>query len=85
MTIKIMGTMGFPLWCSGVSMLGGLTQWAKDPALLQLQLGLQLWLGSHPWPGISICHRAAKKKKKNNTGNSNGITRSERRLDSHLK
>ena len=35
----------------------GLAQWVKDPGLLQLQLG------SDPWPGNSMCHRAAKKRK----------------------
>ena len=38
--------------------LGGL----KDPLLPQL--GLQMQLGSNPWPRNSLCHRAAKKKKK---------------------
>ena len=32
--------------------------------LLQLQLGLQLWLRSDPWPGNSICCGTAKKEKK---------------------
>ena len=36
----------------------------KDPALSQLQRGLQLQLGSDPWPGNSIWHGAAKKGKK---------------------
>ena len=25
-------------------------QWVRDPALLQVQLRLQLWLRSDPWP-----------------------------------
>ena len=33
----------------------------KDLALLQLHLGLQLWLGSDSWSGNSICQGAAKK------------------------
>ena len=37
-------------------------QWVKDPALLRLRSPLQL--GSDPWSGNSLCHRAAKKKKK---------------------
>ena len=41
--------------CSILSTVG------KDLALLQLRLRLQLWLGSDPWPGNSICRRAAKK------------------------
>ena len=39
-----------------------LGQWVKDLALLQLQLRLQLWLGSDPWPRNSKCHGVAKKK-----------------------
>ena len=35
--------------------------WVGDLALLQLRL--QMWLGSDPWPRNSMCHRAAKKKK----------------------
>ena len=37
------------------------TQWVKDLVLQQLQFRSQLWLGSDPWPGKSICHRADKK------------------------
>ena len=33
----------------------------KDPVLLQPQSRWQLWFGSDPWPGNSICCRAAKK------------------------
>ena len=53
----------------------GPTWWVGDLALPKLSLGLQLWLGSDPWSGNSICCRAAKqgereegkkKKKKNN-------------------
>ena len=36
----------------------------KDRALLQLQLRLQMPLGSDPWPRNSICHRATKKEKR---------------------
>ena len=39
-------------------------QCVKVPALLQLQHRLQLLLGSDPWPGNSICHGVAKKKRK---------------------
>ena len=39
-------------------------QWVKDPALPQLWLCLQLWLGSDHWPRSSIYHGVAKKKKK---------------------
>ena len=35
----------------------------KDSALTQLQCRLQLWLGSDPWPGTSVCHREARKEK----------------------
>ena len=40
-----------PAWHSGL----------KDPALPQLQHSSKLWLRSAPWPGTSICCRAAKK------------------------
>ena len=36
-------------------------QRVKDPALPQLQLRSQLWLGSDPWPGNSICPGADEK------------------------
>ena len=42
----------------------GLVQWFMDPALLQVQHGLQLQLGSDPWPGSSMRCWVAKKKKK---------------------
>ena len=48
-----------------------LAQWVKDPALPQLWLGLQWWLGSDPWPlGNSLRHRAAppKKEREGNSG-----------------
>ena len=36
----------------------------KDPALLKLQRLSHLWLGYDPWPGNSVCGRAAKNEKK---------------------
>ena len=36
----------------------------KDSALSQLERRSQLWLRSDPWPGNSICLRAAKNRKK---------------------
>ena len=39
-------------------------QWVKDPVLLQLRLGWQLWLGSDPWPGELHIPRGGPKKKK---------------------
>ena len=44
-------------------------QWAKDPALLQLQCSSQLQPGSDPWPGNSICLRVAKTRRKKNDTN----------------
>ena len=41
----------------------GLAQWVKDPELLQLHLRSQIQLRFDPWPGHSICRRAAKKKR----------------------
>ena len=43
-----------------VGLIPILAQWIKDLVLLQLWFGSQLWLRSDPWPGNSICHRAAK-------------------------
>ena len=41
------------------------SQWVKDLALLQLQLKLQMWFSSDPWPGNSIgCGGGQKRKKK---------------------
>ena len=39
----------------------GLAPWVKDLALLRLRW--QLWFGSDPWPGNSICRGEAKKEK----------------------
>ena len=46
-------------WDAGLIL--GPKYWVKDPALLQLQLRSQLWVGSDPWPGNSICCGAAKR------------------------
>ena len=46
---------------------------------------LQQWLKSNPWPGISICHRAAKKeerKKERKEGREEG--RKEKMIKDHL-
>ena len=60
------------VWCIGISdiyitrmQVRSLAQhsWLKDPALLQLQHKLQLWLTSDPWPASTICHRVARKEK----------------------
>ena len=37
--------------------------WVEEPALLQLQLRLQLWLRPDPWPGKCIGREAAKNEK----------------------
>ena len=47
------------LECWDASSIPSLAQWVKNPALLQHSS--QLRLKSDPWPGNSICHRAAKK------------------------
>ena len=52
--------------CWDESSIPGLAQWVEDMALLQLWLGSQLQLRSDPWPGNSVCRRAAKKKNNNN-------------------
>ena len=45
------------------ALVPGPAQWVKDPTFPQLWFRLQLWLGSDPWPGTSMCHGAAKKEK----------------------
>ena len=47
------------------ALVPGPAQWVKDPTFPQLWFRLQLWLGSDPWPGTSMCHGAAKKRKNN--------------------
>ena len=42
-------------------------QWVKDPALPQLWLRSQLWLGSDPWPSKSVRHGVADKGEKKKT------------------
>lgn len=64
---------GVPGWCSGISSTLGVLghrfhPWPSIVGLrtwpcLQLQLRLQLWLRSDPWPGNSMCCRVAKKEK----------------------
>ena len=49
-------------WDTGL--IPSLAQWIKDPGLLQLQLRLQLWLRSDPWPKNYTCCRVTKKEKK---------------------
>ena len=49
-------------WCLmqswDIGLIPGLVPLVKDSALLQL------WPGSDPWPGNSICHPVTKKKRK---------------------
>ena len=68
--------LGFPLWhkgidwwqhCSARTRIPSLASRLKDLAWPQLQHTSQLQLGSNPWPGNSICCRAAKKEKENRT------------------
>ena len=47
------------------SLIPGLAQWIKDAASPQLRCRPQLQLRSDPWPGNSICLRAAKREKRN--------------------
>ena len=51
------------LW--DVGSIPGPAQRVKDPALLQLRLRSQLQLRSDPWTRSSLCHKVAKKEKKN--------------------
>ena len=37
--------------CGGAGSIPSLARWVKDPALLELWYGLQLWLSLNPWPG----------------------------------
>ena len=66
-------TREFLLWCNricSVSRAQGCgfdpspAQWVKDPVLPQLWCRFQLRLGSDPWPGKSICRKAAKRENK---------------------
>ena len=49
--------------CWDTGLIPGPAQQIKGLALPQLQVRSELWLGTDPWPGDSICHRAAKKEK----------------------
>ena len=69
----MVGREEFLLWRSGIRDVSAAPghrfdpspgQWVKDPVFPQLQPRLQLWPGSDPWPGNSMCHRAVKKKEK---------------------
>ena len=52
----------------GTGLIPRPAQWVKDLASPQLWLRLQLWLGSDPWPGNSMCQGMAKKKKEKKSG-----------------
>ena len=53
------GTTGLAvsLECWDAGSIPGPAQGVKDLALLQLRYTSQLWVGSDPWPGNSICCR----------------------------
>ena len=53
---------GFLLWHSGIGGTSGTLG-----QRFNLGQRLHLWLRSDPWPGNSICHRVAKKKKRINS------------------
>ena len=62
----------FPLWHNRIGSISAELgckfnpqpgQWVDDPMLPQLSLRVQLYLRCDPWPGNSICCRAAKKKR----------------------
>ena len=52
--------LGFLLWLNGISSISAVLGCRLDPAQ---HSGLRIWLRSDPWPGNSICHEVAKKKK----------------------
>ena len=72
--VKSKAPLEFPLWHKGINSVSAVAgTWLqspalpsrlKDPALLQLWHRSQLQLGFHLWLGRSMCHGAAKKKKK---------------------
>ena len=55
----------------------------KDPALPQVQQRLQLCLKSDPWPGNSICIRAAKKGEKKRKNGRGGVEGQETKSEKH--
>ena len=52
------------LECWDTGSIPGLAQLVKDPTLPQLWQRSHLWLRSDPWLRNSVCHGAAKKRKK---------------------
>ena len=51
------------LECWVTDLIPGSAQWVKDLVMLQLWCGLQLGLGSEPWPRNSLCLGVAEKRK----------------------
>ena len=52
-----------PAYLCGIAGLipGSPGQWIKDPTILQVWFGLQMWLRFEPWPGTSIYHDCGQK------------------------
>ena len=55
---------GVSLQLQDAGLIPGPMQWVKGPSMAAAQCRSQLWLGSEPWPGNTICCEVAKKKKK---------------------